>query len=275
MAARRGRRTLRWLKEPSLPLLPPIVAGRIRGRDRRGSSSPVVVDTAAGPHLVKLRGAAQGPGSLVAEVITGAIADRLGLPVPPRRVIHLLPDHPTDDRNDELADLLQASVGENLGFSYLEGARPLFPAEVNRLDPDFAAQVRWLDWLVQNPDRGPANPNILVQGRRFWLIDHGAALPFQHDWRAVTETSPHRPEPPLPHLLDGHALRLAAWDPLLTALLTREALTAAVDDVPASFLAPLLPEGIGADALRRRRAAYVAFLWKRLQGPRGFSVAAG
>ena len=173
------------------------------------------------------------------------------------------------------ADLLQASVGENLGFSYLEGARPLFPAEVNRLDPDFAAQVRWLDWLVQNPDRGPANPNILVQGRRFWLIDHGAALPFQHDWRAVTEASPLRPEPPLPHLLDGHALRLAAWDPLLTALLTREALTAAVDDVPASFLAPLLPEGIGADALRRRRAAYVAFLWKRLQGPRGFSVAAG
>ena len=234
-----------------------------------------MVDTEVGPYLVKLRGAAQGTGTLVAEVIVGAIADWLGLPVPPRRVIRLLPDHPTDDRNDELADLLRASVGENLGFTYLDGARVLVPGEVDRLDPDFAAQVRWLDWLVQNPDRGPENPNILVQGRGFWLIDHGAALPFQHDWGAVREQSPHRPAPPLPHLLDGHAPRLAAWDPLLTALLTREAIIAAVEDVPASFLVPLLPAGAGAEPLRRRRAAYVAFLWKRLRGPRPFGVAPG
>ncbi len=275
MAPRRERRFPHRLSEAPLPLLPPLVAGRIRGRDRRGSSSPVVVDTPAGLHLVKLRGAAQGTGSLVAEVIVGAIADRLGLPVPPRRVIRLLPDHPTDDRNDELADLLHASVGENLGFTFLEGARTLLPAEVDRLDPDFAAQVRWLDWLVQNLDRGPANPNILVRGNQFWLIDHGAALAFQHDWGAVTEDSPQRPEAPVPHLLDGRAPRLAAWDPLLTALLGREVLAAAVEEVPESFLLPLLPPGGGAEALRRRRAGYAAFLWKRLQGPRPFSVAAG
>lgn len=257
-----------------LPLLPPLVAGRIRSRDRRGSSSPVVVDTSAGRYLVKLRGAAQGTGTLVAEVIVGALADRLGLPVPPRRVIQLLPDHPTDDRNDELADLLAASIGANLGFAYLDDARTLVPGEVGRLDPDFAAQVRWLDWLVQNPDRGPANPNILVQGRGFWLIDHGAALGFQHDWSAVTEQSPHRPEAPLPHLLDGYALRIGHWDPLLTALLPRETITAAVDEVPDAFLRPLLPAGAGAEPLRRRRAAYAAFLWKRLQGPRPLAVAA-
>lgn len=229
-----------------------------------------MVETADGAYLVKLRGAAQGTASLVAEVIVGALADRLNLPVPPRRVIVITPATPSDDLNDELADLLGASVGDNLGFRYLPSARPLRPGDLGRITRDFAAQVWWLDWLGLNPDRSPANPNILVDGPRFWLIDHGAALPFQHDWGAVNEATPHRPAFAFPHALSAIATDVRAWDPILTALLTRESLASAVAEVPDSFLEPLLPPGSTAAVLPRRRAAYEAFLWKRLQGPRDF-----
>ncbi len=249
-------------------LLAPLPILRVLRRDRTGSSSPVVAATSDGAWFVKLRGAAQGPAALVAEAIVAGLADRLELPVPDRRILFLSPDPPSDDRNDELADLLARSVGENLGFRLIDGAHVARPAECAEAPLDFAARVRWLDWLAQNPDRAPANPNLLRQGQRWWLIDHGAALPFQHDWSAVTEQSPTRVDRPLPHLFDTRAAgQLAAWDPLLTALLSRQTLTDIVASVPDSFLAPLLAAPSAA-ALERRRAGYVAFLWKRLQGPR-------
>lgn len=227
-----------------------------------------MVDTIDGQYVVKLRGAAQGVAALVAEIVVAGLADALNLPVPARRIITLEAAQPSDDRNDELADLLDASVGDNLGFRYLPTARPFRLRDLADVPLDFAAQVRWLDWLTLNPDRGPANPNILVDGPRFWLIDHGAALPFQHDWGAVTEASPLRPAPAVPHLFDSLAMRLPEWDPLLTSLVTRETLAETVAQIPDSFLGPLLPPPRTAEAAGRRRLAYAAFLWKRLQGPR-------
>ena len=208
--------------------------------------------------------------SLVAEVIVAAIADRLKLPVPSRRVITLDSTPPSDDHNDELADLLRASIGDNLGFRFLPAARPLQASDLPGITNDFAPQVRWLDWLVMNPDRTPANPNMLVDGPRFWLIDHGAALPFHHDWSAVSEATPHRPGFTFRHALAAPLSELRAWDPVLTALLTRTSLTQAVAEVPETFLRPLLASPGNAAALQRRRAMYEAFLWKRLQGPRDF-----
>jgi hypothetical protein len=149
----------------------------------------------------------------------------------------------------------------------------LAPADLARVTPDWASQVRWLDWLVLNPDRTPENPNILVTGTQCWLIDHGAALPFQHDWAAVTEQMPQRHELSRAHLFDAAATRLQEWDPLLTSLLTRERLTEAVAAVPDSFLAPLVGPSPASIGVTRRRAAYVAFLWKRLQGEHHFRTA--
>jgi HipA-like protein len=257
---------------PFLPLPLPLPALRVLRRDRRGSSSPVVIETPDGDYVVKLRGAAQGTAALVAEIVVAALADTLALPVPSRRIITIGASQLTDDRNDELADLLDASVGDNLGFRYLPTARPLQPWDLATIPLDFAAQVRWLDWLIMNPDRGPGNPNILVDGSRYWLIDHGAALPFQHDWQAVTETSPLRAAPAIPHVFDGITTHLAEWDPLLTALVTREALAETVALIPDSFLRPLLPPPWTAEAAERRRLAYAAFLWKRLGGPRPFGA---
>jgi hypothetical protein len=89
----------------------------------------------------------------------------------------------------------------------------------------------------------------------------------------VIETAPQRPAPGLErHVLRTRASDLAAADARLARRLPREALEAALEEVPDSFLLPLLagePAG-EAERLRRRRAAYVAYLWKRLKPPRRF-----
>ncbi|HTO74104.1 MAG TPA: hypothetical protein VMJ30_09795, partial [Gemmatimonadales bacterium] len=111
--------------------------------------------------------------------------------------------------------------------------------------------------------RSPANPNLMVEGKRLWLIDHGAALPFHHDWGAVTGESPLRPPPKVPHILAGIAADLAGWDELLTPLFDQAVLEQSVAAIPDSFLQPLLAEGV---ALAARRSAYRKFLSQRLSG---------
>lgn len=248
-----------------------------RALRHRGSSLPLVVETADGFYVAKLHGAAQGPAALVAEIVVAALAECLGLRVPARVLLRLDPGFVCDDRDAELADLLRASRGLNLGLRYLPGARELGPRDAAALDAETATRILWLDRLAMNVDRTARNPNLLGWEGETWLIDHGAALPFQHDWTAVSEATPRRPGPVgVAHLLNARAAGLALRDGALARRLGRAALQAAVEQVPDDFLRSLLPAGAAGDALRRRRAAYVAFLWKRLKSPRPFlSVATG
>jgi hypothetical protein len=244
---------------------------------RRGSSRPVVVETEAGLRFVKLRGAAQGTGPLVAEIIVGALAGAIGLSVPSRSLVYLTSDIEVDEGgDDELGDLLDASVGLNLGFRYLGEPLDLTQQELQSISADDRAAILWLDRFTLNPDRTARNPNLVRSNDRVWLIDHGAALSFQYDWSLVTDETPRAVRPEVePHLFgDSVALvDLLAWDEILAARITREILEAAVAEVPDTFLMPLLSVGEGekeSELLRARRSAYVAFLWKRLTAPRTF-----
>ena len=226
----------------------------------------MVVETDGGRFVAKLRGAAQGPSALVAEVVVAALAERLGLPVPERVILEFEASVATDDRNDELADLLAASVGQNLGLRWLDAASVLRTSEVESVDDEFAVRVLWLDGLVLNPDRTASNPNVLSFRGQPWLIDHGAALTFQHDWAQVSEESPRAPFELSTHLFVARRARLARYDEGLARVLSREVLSEVLSEVPDSFLADRPAEWSPA----RARAAYVAFLWKRLRAPRPF-----
>lgn len=249
-------------------------ATRVLRADHRGNSWPVIVTTDAGMRFTKLRGAAQGTGALVAEVIVAELAEALGLRVPARSLVRLPAGVDSLDGNDELAQLLRASVGINLGFAHLENERMIGPADIGTIDVEQAAAIIWLDGLVLNPDRTAANPNLLWSGAELYLIDHGASLGFQYAWADVDEEAPRRPLAARePHLLRPRVPDLAPFDEGLAARLTRDVLERAVNEVPDEFLLPLIaehrPRNVP-DALRRRRAAYAAFLWKRLKAPRPF-----
>jgi hypothetical protein len=227
------------------------------------------METDGGCYLTKFRGAGQGSSALVAEVIVAALAEALGLRVPRRVLVALGDAVPCEDPDPELMHLLTASRGVNLGFEILEGVREFRREDLDGVSADDASTVAWLDWLVLNPDRTARNPNLLVGKGELWLIDHGAALMFHHDWPAVTEESPRRRGPSLSsHVLRERATDVAEWDDLLAARLDRDVIDAAVQAVPDAFLWPLLKTDATASALVRRRHAYTAFLWKRLKPPR-------
>jgi hypothetical protein len=247
-----------------------LAAERVLAADLRGSSWPVVVDTPSGQRFVKLRGAGQGVLPLVAEIIVGSLAEAIGLRVPARCLVSIAGDIESLNRRDELRDLLDASVGINLGFTFLDGARMFTAADVARVSEDDAAAIVWLDALVMNPDRTARNPNLMWYHDALWLIDHGAALAFQYSWTDVTEAAPSRVfAPGDPHVLQSRVAAIDEWDELFAARLTRDAIEKAVAEVPDEFL---VAAGVSsdADALSRRRAAYVAYLWKRLKSPRDF-----
>jgi hypothetical protein len=110
-----------------------LIAERVSAAGRRGSSRPLVVETGAGVRIVKVRGAAQGTAPLVAEIIVAELAEAIDLAVPPRSLVELPAEIETADWDDELADLLHASVGLNLGFDFLAGAREFAAADVERV----------------------------------------------------------------------------------------------------------------------------------------------
>ena len=66
------------------------------------------------------------------------------------------------------------------------------------------------------------------------------------------------------HVLLSQATRLPFINNTMAKALDRTVLQSAVDAVPDEYLS------IDVTETRRRRAAYVAFLWKRLKEPRPF-----
>lgn len=232
----------------------------------RGSSWPVLAVAGDRRVVLKLRGSAEGTLPLVAEVVVGAIADALGLSTPERYVVELPEGTPSDDPHEELGDLLAKSSGINLGLGYLEGFRNVTPADASRVSGELAARIVWLDAFVQNPDRTPKNPNLMIRAGKVSLIDHGAALNFHHDWRSVTEQSPREPGRVVgEHLMQVSDAQLREADAALAPKLGRALFEAALAQVPDEWLSAR-----GNDSAERERAAYVAFLQKRLRDPRPF-----
>ena len=165
-----------------MDVLPHITATRFVTPLREGGSLPGLVEASDdGTYVVKFRGAGQGLKVLVAEVVVGELARRLGIRVPELAVIDMPSAIARYEADEEVQDLLTASLGVNLGIDFLPGAFGFDSGCAP--DPAAAARVLWLDALTTNVDRSWRNPNLLVWHGRLWAIDHGACLYFHHSWR--------------------------------------------------------------------------------------------
>ncbi|MGA8257837.1 MAG: HipA family kinase [Nocardioides sp.] len=244
------------------PGLPAVRVTRYVTPLREGGSLPGLVEgDDLGTYVCKFRGAGQGLRVLVAEVIVGELARRLGLDTPGQVVLDLSAELARYEADEEVQDLLTASTGLNLGVDFLPGS---FGYDGNQTTPSqTAAMIVWLDAFCANVDRSWRNPNLLWWADRLWVIDHGAALYFHHAW-AGGMTDPARfaaqPWDPTDHVLLERAQHLGEVDERLTAQVTPELLTEVVALVPDAWLEPVS----GAESPAAVRAAYVAFLTARL-----------
>ena len=228
---------------------------------REGGSLPGLVEADDdGMYVVKFRGSGQGERALVAEVVAGELARRLGLAVPDLAIVEIEAELGHAEPDPDIQELLAASVGPNLGMDFLPGSLP-FPLPLEgTVDPAFAADVVWFDALVTNVDRTHRNPNLLIWHGRTWLIDHGAAFFRLHGERPLAETA----HAPVPVLADHVLLPVAGPIAEADARLAERAL-AAVDETVA-----LVPDVWLGEAPDARRADIAAFLRARLEAPRAF-----
>lgn len=229
---------------------------------REGGSLPAIVEADDdGTYVLKFRGAGQGPKALVAELVAGEIGRALGLLVPELVFVELDPALGRSEPDPEIQHLIRSSVGLNLGLDYLPGALEFDPLPGRPVDPAIASSIVWFDAYVTNVDRTPRNTNMLIWHKRLWLIDHGAALFFHHNWANYAARS-RGPFPQIKdHVLLPYAADLRGADAALRPLLTPSALQRIVEAVPDVWLG----EEARFASRAAHRAAYVEYLASRLE----------
>jgi len=233
---------------------------------REGGSVPAIVELEGGELFVmKLRGAGQGVRALVAEIIVGQLGRIVGLPVPELVLVDLPGELAKTERDQEIQELLVASTGLNMGLAYLSGALMFDAATPGpALDRTLASRLVLFDAFTTNVDRTARNPNLLWWQGALWLIDHGAALYWHHDWDGSLVGADRRFPLVRDHVLLPWASALPEAAQWLRGELTDARIEAALAEVPAAWLAE------DAAAAEARRAAYVAFLRARREAAQGF-----
>src|SRR5882672_848661 len=199
---------------------------------REGGSLPAVIEADDdGMYVLKFRGAGQGRKALIAELVAGEIARAAGLPVPEIVFVQLDPELARTEPDAEIQDLIRASAGLNLALDYLPGSVTFDPL-AEQPSADLASASVWHDAFVTNVDRTPRNTNMLVWHRKLWLIDHGAALYFHHNWPNYLERSTSPFAMIKDHVRLSFASTLEAVDRKMAGLVTPEVVARIVSLIP-------------------------------------------
>jgi hypothetical protein len=229
---------------------------------REGGSLPAIVEADDfGLYVVKFRGAGQGVLALIAELIAGEIGRALGLRVPEIIFIEIDAALARNEPDYEIRQLLKNSAGMNLALDYLPGSITFDPAARDTASPDESSLTVWFDAFTQNVDRTPKNANLLLWHRELYLIDHGAALFFHHDWPTM-HTKIASPFSEIKHhILLPWASAIERVAALAREKLTSSRLTSIIAQVPDVWL-DAVPGGLSPE---RRRAEYLDFFVRRLE----------
>ena len=115
---------------------------------------------------------------LACEVISACIAGRVGLPVCRPFLVELRPEWIASVHDIEVRRTLEISNPIAFG-SYVAGfgwkqwsSEDTLTAKRRQM----ALEIFTFDVFIENPDRRPNNPNLLVRGDEFRIIDHELAL---------------------------------------------------------------------------------------------------
>ncbi|MGW3630932.1 HipA family kinase [Streptomyces sp. NPDC005122] len=244
---------------------------------REGGSLPGLVEADdLGTYVMKFTGAGQGRKTLVAEVVCGELARRLGLRVPGLVTIGLDPVLGLGEPDQEVQELLKSSGGLNLGMDFLSRAVG-FDSLAFEVSAREAGRVVWFDALVNNVDRSWRNPNLLMWHGDLWLIDHGATMIWHHHWPGA-QASAAKPYDASDHALAPFGPDIASAAAELAPLVTAELLAEVTAAIPEEWLANE-PGFDSTETLRRAYAepllARAAVIHERVRGIEGPEARAG
>ena len=139
------------------------------------------------------------------------------------------------EADEEIQDLLDFSVGLNLGLHFLSGAITYDPL-VTKVDALLASKIVLLDSIMSNIDRTVKNTNLLNWHNELWVIDNGASFYFHHNWETwenhLTRTFPMIKD----HVLLKQATELKNAAKEINRLFTSEKIKAIVNTIPEDWL---------------------------------------
>ncbi|MBV9962013.1 MAG: aminotransferase class I and II [Parafilimonas sp.] len=226
---------------------------------REGGSLPAIAEADDGfMYVLKFKGAGQGAKALIAELIGGLLAKKLGLKVPEIVFAQLDTAFGRTEPDEEIQDLLKASTGTNIALHYLSGAVAFDPA-VTIIDEELASKIVWLDSFICNVDRTVRNTNMLMWNKELWLIDHGASLYFHHSWQTFLQNAERPFEQVKDHVLLQYAVQLKKIDELFHSILSEEKIDSIVSLIPDEWL----QENDSGQTADKKRSVYAAFLKRR------------
>jgi len=227
---------------------------------REGGSMPAIAEADDGfLYVLKFRGAGQGHKALIAEIIGGEIARGLGLKMPELVFANLDEAFGRTEPDEEIQDLLKASVGLNLALHYLSGAITYDPT-ITKIDATLASKIVWMDCLLTNMDRTARNTNMLYWHKELWLIDHGASLYFHHSWQNWEEQAKRPFVLVKDHVLLPQASEISAVDAELRTILTPQLIDEILALIPDEWL-----DERSFESAEAQRKAYAYFLNTRIE----------
>jgi len=227
---------------------------------REGGSLPAIAEADDGFfYVIKFRGAGQGKKALIAELIGAEMARAIGLKVPEIVFANLDEAFGRTEPDEEIQDLLKASVGLNLGLHYLSGSITFDPAVTN-IAPELASKIVWLDCLLTNVDRTSRNTNMLIWYKELWLIDFGASLYFHHSWHNWKEQATKPFLLVKDHVLLPFASELGKVNTELKTIFSNELIRNIISLIPDEWLEDE-PEF---KSVKEHREAYIEFLETRI-----------
>lgn len=228
---------------------------------REGGSLPAIIEADDdGLYVLKFRGAGQGVKALIAELLAGEIGRFLGLRVPEIVFVELDAELARTEPDPEIQDLIRASRGLNLALDYLPGSIT-FDALIETPDSNLASKIVWFDALTANVDRTPRNANMLLWHKNLWLIDHGAAFFYHHNWDNFLDSGRNPFKQIKDHILLPFAGEIETIDAKFAVTLTPEVVRSVVALIPDDWL----------DNPGAQRKTYLQFLTNRLDAPRAFA----
>lgn len=227
---------------------------------REGGSLPAIIEASdKEKYVLKFKGAGQGTKALIAEYLGGKIAHQLGFLVPTLAFCNLDEGFGRTEPDEEIQDLLKASVGLNLGLRYLPGSITFDPV-VNFVPDIIASMIVWLDMYLTNVDRTARNTNMLMWKNELWLIDHGAALYFHHN-RTQWKSAIQKPFPMIQnHVLIKGATKMEEANEIITTALETKFLENICNELPEEWLLSR-EDPMSADQVR---SMYYTYLSERL-----------
>jgi len=115
---------------------------------------------------------------LAHEAIAACIAGHIGLPICRPFLVELTPAWIASVHDTEVRDLLQLSSSVAFGSTSAGPGWKSWSSEdvLTNARRSTALGIFVFDAFIENPDRKPSNPNLLVRGDEFRIIDHELAL---------------------------------------------------------------------------------------------------